>query len=296
MPLATSRAMAQVMANQFCKLQASTASVLPAGQLLAVTQRQKVVTPLKVEAWQSALAAHPDRAWVKSLLGGLQRGFRIGLLPQAAIRSSPKNLPSAQEHSEVISSYLQQQVQAGLGVIPKSTPGKFRVIVDLSSPKGHSVNDNLHRKLTHVTYSSVEDAALMMHTLGRGSQLAKIDIRNAYRIFPIHPSERNFLGVLWQGQVFIDCQLPFGLASAPAIFSAVAEALEWILRSRGVRGVLHYLDDFLLLGSPNTGECAKALALTVQVCQELGVPLAEDKMEGPTQSLTSLGSSCPLTC
>ena len=65
-----------------------------------------------------------------------------------------------------------------------------------------------------------------------------------------------------------------------------------------MRGVLHYLDDFLLLGSPNTGECAKALALTVQVCQELGVPLAEDKMEGPTQSLTFLGiqlSSNPLS-
>ena len=295
------------MANQFRKLQASAASVPPKGSSPAIVQQHGVATPLKVDAWRSALAAHPDRAWVESLLHGIQHGFRIGLLPQAAIRSMPKNLPSAEAHRGIIGLYLQQQVQAGqmlgpfhpkdcqgvilssLGVIPKSTPGKFRVIVDLSSPRGYSVNDNLRRNLTHVAYSSVEDAALAIHTLGRGTQLAKIDIRSAYRIVPIHPSERIFLGVLWEGQVFIDCQLPFGLASAPAIFSAVAEALEWILRRRGVRGVIHYLDDFLLLGSPDTEECAQALALTSQVCDELGVPLAEDKIEGPSQSLKFLG-------
>ena len=139
----------------------------------------------------------------------------MGLLPQPAIRSLQKILPSAQAHPEVIIAYLEEQVQAGymlgpfhpqdcqgvtlnsLGVIPKSTLGKFRVIVDLSSPEGYSVNDNLVRNLTHVAYSSVEDAAFMMHTLGQGTQLAKIDIQSAYRIIPIHPLERAFLGVIW---------------------------------------------------------------------------------------------------
>ena len=40
-------------------------------------------------------------------------GFRIGLLPQAAIRSMPKHLPSAQAHRDIIGAYLEQQVQAG---------------------------------------------------------------------------------------------------------------------------------------------------------------------------------------
>ena len=71
-------------------------------------------------------------------------------------------------------------ILSSLGAIPKSTPGKFRVIVDLSSPRGYSVNDNLWRNLTHVAYSSVEDAALAIHMLGRGTQLAKIDIQSAY--------------------------------------------------------------------------------------------------------------------
>lgn len=117
-------------------------------------------------------------------------------------------------------------ITSSLGVVPKSTPGKFRVIVDLSSPSGSSVNDQTCRELTHVAYSSIEDAALLMQALGPGTQLAKIDIKEAYRIIPVHPQERPFLSVLWEGGVYVDFQLPFGLASAPAIFSAVAEALE----------------------------------------------------------------------
>ena len=258
-------------------------------------------------AWQQALAQHPHREWVASLLEGMQNGFRIGLNPTTACRSSTRNHPSAEKHPAVVSEYLQKQVAAGymlgpfspgqcsgmvissLGVVPKSTPGKFRVIIDLSRPDGHSVNDQICRELTHLAYSSIEDAALLMHSLGPSTQLAKIDIRDAYRIVPVCASERPFLAVAWQGGVYVDCQLPFGLASAPAIFSALAEALEWVLRQRGVHGVLHYLDDFLFLGAPATSECSKALAITIATCTELGVPLAQEKIEGPSTSLTFLG-------
>ena len=89
--------------------------------------------------------------------------------------------------------------------------------------------------------------------------------------------------------MYVDCQLPFGLASAPAIFNAIADALEWILRSRGIRAIIHYLDDFLVLGAPASDECQRALELTICTCDELGVPLAMDKVEGPCNILTFLG-------
>ncbi len=44
----------------------------------------------------------------------------------------------------------------------------------------------------------------------------------------------------WQGQVYIDATLPFGLRSAPLIFSVVADAAMWIMMQRGVAcGPLH---------------------------------------------------------
>ena len=108
-------------------------------------------------------------------------------------------------------------------------------------------------------------------------------------MIPIHPADHSFLGVSWQGSTYMDLQLPFGLASVPAIFNAVAEALEWILRSRGVHFVIHYPDDFLLLGPPRSDECQQALLTTLATCHELGVIVASEKLEGPTTCLTFLG-------
>ena len=242
-----------------------------------------------------------------ALVSGMQHGFRIGLQEAPQCRTSTANTPSARQHAAVVDQYFQAQVSKGymagpfpsaecsgviassIAVIPKKDPGKFRIIVDMSSPKNASINDNIRRQHTHVAYSSVEDAAHLMQHLGINALLAKIDVKEAYRIIPIHPEDRPFLGLNWNGQTYIDCQLPFGLASAPAIFSAVGEALEWVLRQRGVRAVVHYLDDFLFVGSPGTEECRRALAITLATCEELGVPLAPDKTEGPSTSLAFLG-------
>jgi hypothetical protein len=40
----------------------------------------------------------------------------------------------------------------------------------------------------------------------------------------------------WEGKIF-----PFGLRSAPKIFTALSEALEWILAQQGMTSCLHYL-------------------------------------------------------
>ena len=247
------------------------------------------------------------RPWVLALLSGLSDSFRIGLQQHPQCRSRHSNSPSARAHPEVVRDFLHNQVRSSymvgpldptlcgnivtssIAVIPKKNPGKWRVIVDLSSPQGASTNDSLKRRLTHVAYSSVADAATLMHALGPGTLLAKIDIRDAYRIVPVHPQDRLFLGVSWDGSVYVDCQLPFGLASAPAIFSAVAEALDWVLRSRGIWAIVHYLDNFLLLGTPGSAECQEALQLTLATCAELGIPIAPDKVEGPSPVISFLG-------
>jgi len=91
------------------------------------------------------------------------------------------------------------------------------------------------------------------------------------------------------GAVYVDTALPFGLRSAPKIFTAVADAVEWILRSEGVNFVIHYLDDFLLVGPPNSDECASSLAISLRVFKRLGLPVAVHKLEGPWWCLSFLG-------
>ena len=146
--------------------------------------------------------------------------------------------------------------------------------MDLSSPAGHSVNDAISADYCHQQYASVLDAARLIRYLGVGTLLAKVDLQNTYRMVPVHPDDHHLLGLCWEEEVFIDTAVPFGLRSAPKMFSALADALAWIIHARGVVHQLHYLDDFLLLGWPGGIECGQVLSQTLQICQELGVPIA----------------------
>ena len=68
----------------------------------------------------------------------------------------------------------------------------------------------------------------------------------------MHPTESLLLGLQWKGQLYEDTALPFGLRSAPKIFNAVADGLQWILLNHNITPNLHYLDDFLLFGRPGS--------------------------------------------
>ena len=51
----------------------------------------------------------------------------------------------------------------------------------------------------------------------------------------------------------------------------------------------HYLDDFWTAGPGNSAQCASNLAKIRDVFNKLGVPIAPDKLEGPTTCITYLG-------
>ena len=161
------------------------------------------------------------------------------------------------------------------GVVPKGhLPGKWRLITDLSFPPGSSVNDGIDPAFCSLSYLSIDTVASAVSKLGPGSLLAKVDIESAYRLVPVHPQDRILLGVQWDGEVFCDTRLPFGLRSAPKIFTAVADGLEWVVRRRGVREIFHYLDDFIVLGPAHSTQCPDDLRSLQCTCEELGVPLA----------------------
>ena len=89
--------------------------------------------------------------------------------------------------------------------------------------------------------------------------------------------------------MFIDHCLPFGLCSAPKIFTAFADALAWILYHCGIHHIMHYLDDFMFFGSLGSGEASSALRLACRLLADLGIPVSLPKLEGPSTTVTFLG-------
>ena len=188
------------------------------------------------------------------------------------------------------SSFQANQVHVSpSGLIPKPHSNKWCMIVHLYAPKGFGVNDGIREDLCSLTYASVDNAVHMTMRLGQGTQLGKIDLEDAYRVIPVHPHDHHLLGNRWQEEVYIDRSLPFGLRSAPKIFIAFADMVAWAIHLCGVRFLLHYMEDFLLLGAPGTSEANNAAFLAKEFFSYAGIPVATHKTEGPSTSLTFLG-------
>lgn len=68
---------------------------------------------------------------------------------------------------------------------------------------------------------------------GKWALMAILDIKEAYRQVSVLDT-----GNFWNGQLFVDTALPFGLHSAPMIFNAVTEALAYMIRQKEVKGLI----------------------------------------------------------
>ena len=203
----------------------------------------EIVTPLRVEEWRASLYSHPDGDFCSYIIRGIANGFRIGFDHQGCQNPAKSNMLSALQNPGVVDNYLRAEIEEGrvlgpvtqvsgvhinrFGVIPKQDQvGRWRLIVDLSHPEGTSISDGIPPERCSLKYPTVDDAIWIIKQLGRGTQLAKWDIKNAYRMVQVHPGDRELLGMSWKGQTFIDTVLPFGLRSARKIFTAVADALQ----------------------------------------------------------------------
>ena len=219
-----------------------------------------------------------------------------------------KNLKSANSHPEIVREKIDKEVQAGrvegpfdrppflqfrvspLGLVPKKEPGEFRLIHHLSYPQGDSVNDHIDPDLCSVQYTKFDAAVQMIQRLGKGALLAKSDIKSAFRLIPIAKEEFYLLGFQFDGLFYFDKALPFGCSISCATFELFASFLEWAVRQRcSVGELLHYLDDFLFGGRKDSNQCSLMMNSFQSCCDQMGVPVAVEKTEGPSTVIVFLG-------
>ena len=118
-------------------------------------------------------------------------GFKFGFsLHFEGTRTSffANNLISAQQNPDIVGAKLSKELAARrlagpfecppfpkfrvspLGVVPKKTPGEYRLIHHLSFPRGDSVNDGIAPEHASVQYARVDDAVAIIKQLGSGCE------------------------------------------------------------------------------------------------------------------------------
>ena len=265
-------------------------------------------TPLKVANWRDFLTAHPDQEFAAYIYSGLLGGFKIGFDQHSvSLQPSRRNHLSAQMNEDVVRDYIMAERDAGrlvgpfqhsdlpcihvspIGLVPESEKGQWRMIVDLSFPFDHSVNDGVSSTLSSLSYSSVDDVVDLILCLGKGARLVKVDLKRAYRQIPVHPQDHHLLGIMWKHEVYVDRALLFRLRSAPNIFSAVSDVIAWAFHMVGLTHQIHYLDDFLFVEPLVSHRSSSTLDTALKTLDHLGFPVSRNKIEGPATCITFLG-------
>ena len=190
--------------------QASTGMFLPLPSATLYSKQQLLPSPVSPLFFNHVLQGY-DNNKSQYLTHGFTQGFRIGCIN---LPNTPQllatNLKSAFAFPEVIDAKISKEIKLGrilgpsrvppkvhkfrvspTGVVPKSTPGEYRVTHHLSHTQGSSVNDGIPHKCSSVQYATVQDAIAFIIKSPHTIFLGKLDIQAAFRIIPVHGEARS---------------------------------------------------------------------------------------------------------
>ena len=71
------------------------------------------------------------------------------------------------------------------------------MIMHLSAPAGRSVNNGIHPGDFSLHCYSVDDTVAILLHLGKGTLMAKINLKSEFRMIPVHRADWDLLGMHW---------------------------------------------------------------------------------------------------
>ena len=87
----------------------------------------------------------------------------------------------------------------------------WRLIIDLSFPVEHSVIYGIDKDDFSFQNCTAKHAINLIIKTGKRAFMGKVDIKSAYRMIPVNPSDRYLLGMHWKRKYCVDVILRDGL-------------------------------------------------------------------------------------
>ena len=250
--------------------------------------RVPIKSGLNIEAWRRQLYDYKDQVLVQYL----EYGFTLSIKDSRPLTEQKiKNHFSATQYHHAVSSYLAKERQFGaiIGPIPQvqdyaihcsplltrpKDTDKRRVILDLSYPKGCSLNDQVDRDLFDASafrlkLPSVDDIVKEINKHGDDVTLAKIDVARAFHNLRVDPADAMKLGIKWQDDIYIEAAVAFGWVHGSVAFQRVSDAVKFIASKAGVNMVA-YIDDYVIISPRATAQ--RHFDTLASILSQLGLP------------------------
>jgi len=225
-------------------------------------------------------------------LSVIDTGYRLAWDPKTGPPPSCwlYNHPSAKDHATFVSEKVAEGVSLGtmqpckhqalpcilpLGIACNSA-GKRLLIWD-----GRHVNQYLPKHAFRMETLQRERRALFERVRWGGT----CDLSSAYHHVEMHPDSMPFLGFEWAGEFYRFSVLPFGLCTAPWLFTKLISHCARFLCSPGMSlGILSYLDD-MAFGACTASEALNTAQTLIRVLQLYGWLVHPTKCVGTTEAV-----------
>ena len=268
--------------------------------------RIKIPSRFHIDYLERELRDYED----KEVLEFLKFGYPLGIVGQVAGRGVVSNHRSAVDHPEQMSKYVEEEVSdraviGGFATIPFSSDVVFsplgstekrdsedrRVIMDLSFPRGGSVNDAIPKDTylghqVNLTFPRIDELVELVRIKGQGCMLFKKDLRRAYRQIRVDVGQANYLGFTWEGLMYFDISLPMGLRSSALCCQRTTLCIQHIYKNQGFDLVV-YLDD--LGGAESPDKAGEAYECLGRILESAGLEEKKSKACPPSTRMSFLG-------
>ena len=165
-----------------------------------------------------------------------------------------------------------------LFVVPKKDGG-LRPILNLRQLNTHLI----------ISHFKMETLRSIMKSLVPGDWAFSVDLTDAYLHLAVHPQYRKYLRFCVQGIHYQFRAMPFGLATAPRLFTKVMSTVGSYLRKQQI--YIHmYLDDWLVKHQDRS-LLIQHRTMIIDLLQRLGLLINHEKSRlNQTQTLEYLGA------
>lgn len=227
----------------------------------------------------------------------LRTGYKLPLTCPPPVTATPL----AREYSEAQSALLAENIKtltdknalelvlqpdhapgfySPIFLVPKKNSTKFRMIHNMAT-----FNELYMEPPSHFRMTSLD---ALRAQLSPGDWMVSLDLQDAYLHVPIYPPHRRFLRFIFQGLHYQWRVLPFGISSAPWLFTRITAPICRYLHLRGMH-FDPYIDD-CLMSNPQPLVLRRQAALALDLLRQLGWLVNREKSQlVPSQDLTFIG-------